>query len=197
MREYYLSTAMNKQEASTRYIAFLGGINVGGHRVKMDHLCRLFEELRFSSVSTFIASGNVLFEAPSADTAALETTIESHLLDSLGYKVPAFLRTPAQVASVVAHRPFSEDELRNPSHTLHVSFLRQSLNAEEANAIRSFRTAMDDFHVHGRELYWLCRGKTTESLVKWQVVGKKIAKVSTARNITMLRKLMAAHPARG
>jgi uncharacterized protein (DUF1697 family) len=178
------------------YIAFLGGINVGGHRVKMDHLCRILEGLCFSNVSSFIASGNVLFEVASSDTAGLETAIESHLRESLGYAVQVLVRVPREVETNVANRPFARHELENPAHTLHVSFLRRALNEEEADTIFSLRTAMDDFHVRGRELYWLCRGKTSESLVKWQAFGRKIATPSTARNIKMLRRLIAAYPPR-
>ena len=60
-----------------RYIALLGGINVGGHRVKMAHLRALFEALGFEQVETLIASGNVIFETPVSDTAALETQSNS------------------------------------------------------------------------------------------------------------------------
>ncbi|HXW01123.1 MAG TPA: DUF1697 domain-containing protein, partial [Anaerolineae bacterium] len=51
-----------------KYIAFLRAINVGGHTVKMDYLRRLFEEMGFSKVETFIASGNVIFEAVAKST---------------------------------------------------------------------------------------------------------------------------------
>ncbi|NNK48375.1 MAG: DUF1697 domain-containing protein, partial [Gemmatimonadetes bacterium] len=54
-----------------QYIAFLRGINVGGHRVKMNRLGELFEELGLSNVSTFIASGNVIFWTDSEDVEAL------------------------------------------------------------------------------------------------------------------------------
>ena len=46
-----------------RHIAFLRAINVGGHTVTMDRLRRLFGEMGFRGVETFIASGNVVFEA--------------------------------------------------------------------------------------------------------------------------------------
>lgn len=62
-----------------RYIALLRGINVGGHRVKMDRLRTLFEALRFSDVSTFIAGGNVSFRTPSGEAAKIEKKIEAHL----------------------------------------------------------------------------------------------------------------------
>ena len=47
-----------------RYFALLRGINVGGHRIKMDRLRKLVEALGFEQVETFIASGNVIFSSP-------------------------------------------------------------------------------------------------------------------------------------
>ena len=53
-----------RQEAGvSRLFAFLRAINVGGRTVKMERLRREFEFLGFSGVDTFIASGNVIFEA--------------------------------------------------------------------------------------------------------------------------------------
>ena len=77
----------------TKYIAFLRSINVGGHTVKMDHLSKLFKALGFSSVETFIASGNVIFETTAKGTTILEKKIKEHLKKSLGYEVDTFLRT--------------------------------------------------------------------------------------------------------
>ena len=45
-----------------KYVAFLRAINVGGHVVKMEVLRAHFESLGLSSVDTFIASGNVIFD---------------------------------------------------------------------------------------------------------------------------------------
>ncbi|MBK6427791.1 MAG: DUF1697 domain-containing protein [Blastocatellia bacterium] len=50
----------------SRYIAFLRAVNVGGRIVKMKAALRsIFEELGYQQVSTFIASGNVIFETRS------------------------------------------------------------------------------------------------------------------------------------
>jgi uncharacterized protein (DUF1697 family) len=92
----------------TRYVAFLRAINVGGHTVKMEALRRLFEGLRFAAVSTFIASGNVVFETDEGDPVALEQLIERALHVALGYEVATFLRTDAEVALVAAYAPFPE-----------------------------------------------------------------------------------------
>lgn len=69
----------------TRYVALLRAINVGGRTVKMDALRAVFGDLGFGNVETFIASGNVLFEAP-GKPAVLESQIETALNQALGQK---------------------------------------------------------------------------------------------------------------
>src|SRR5258707_9368831 len=86
-----------------RYVAFLGAINVGGHTVKMADLRRSFEAMGLTSVETFIASGNVGFEAATSDNAALERRIEAGLQADLGYRVDTFVRSSAEVAAIAAH----------------------------------------------------------------------------------------------
>jgi uncharacterized protein (DUF1697 family) len=181
---------MAKKSASHRYIAFLRGINVGGHRVKMEELAELFRDLGFGDVTTFIASGNVIFDAPSKGVAALERQVEQHLERELGYAAPTFIRTPAELARAIAAIPFIP---KDANHNVHIGFLRESLGKEKANKLLSFAGEMDDFHVIGREMYWLCRGSTMESLVSWPVIAKTVGTPSTMRNVTMLRRLAAMH----
>ncbi len=183
---------MARKNATQCYIAFLRGINVGGHRVKMERLRELFEAMKYANVSTFIASGNVIFETIVGDSSAMEAQIEEHLKRELGYEVRTFLRTPAELAAIAEFRPFESGDVEG--HTLHVGFMREPLGEEEARAILAFRGEMDDFRVHGRELYWLCRGKVTDSLVSWPVVMKAVPAASTTmRNVTTVRKLAAMH----
>jgi len=182
---------MARTNPTHRYIAFLRGINLGNRRVKMDHLRDLFQALKFSAVSTFIASGNVIFETPAADAAGLEQRIEAHLQKTLGYPVDTFLRTPADLAAVVAFRPFAAEETEAPGHTLYVGFLRAAPADAAVRKLLSLRTGYDDFRVEGRELYWLCRGRSSDSPVGWPVVAKTIGTPSTMRNLTTVEKLAA------
>lgn len=178
-----------------RYIALLRGINVGGHRVKMDHLRALFEALRFTDVSTFIASGNVIFSSPSAEAVEIEEKIEAHLGRALGYGVDTFLRTPEELAAVADFRPFAPEDAEAVGHSLYVAFLREPLGEEAVRKLMSLRTTFDDFRVDGREFYWLRRGRLTDSLVKDKDLAKAVGKSSTLRNVTTVRKLAAAYPA--
>jgi uncharacterized protein (DUF1697 family) len=110
-----------------RYVAFLRGINLGKRRPPMTQLRGLFEELGFTGVETFIASGNVIFTDQNANASALESKIEAHLEASLGYDVDTFVRPGAHVRSIAESKQFSEDG--QPDITIHVSFLKQKLPA--------------------------------------------------------------------
>lgn len=175
---------------SRRYVAFLRAINVGGHTVKMTRLRASFESLGFTNVETFIASGNVIFESPSASVAALERRIEQRLRDELGYDVATFVRTLAEISAAATHRafpPFVEPL------TLWVGFVRAEPSATGRLALTSCETATDAFHVHGRELYWL-RTRMSDSKVTGKQLERAIGMPFTMRNVTTLRRLAAKYP---
>ena len=77
----------------------------------MDEIARVFGTLGFGGAETFLASGNVVFESRSRDGAALAAKCEAALSAALGYKVDVFVRTDAEVSSIVRHRPFPAAEL--------------------------------------------------------------------------------------
>lgn len=190
-----VDTAMPSQPASRRYVAFLRAINVGKRTVKMDRLRNVFQEMGFGDVATFIASGNVIFTAEAQDGRALEQRIEAGLREALGYEVETFIRTPAELRAVAEHRPFGAE---GDEHTVYVNFLYEPLPADAAERLLALQTEVDEFHVHGREFYWLARKKISESLVTGPMMSRAIGKVpSTNRNVTTVRKLAAKYPPDG
>ena len=171
-----------------RFAALLRAINVGGHVVKMDELCRLFEGARLTNVRSVIASGNVLFDARTADTASLEQRIEKALRAALGYEVPTFVRTLAELDAVIAEDPFAADPVLD-AHTLQVVFMRAPVDRERTQKILALATDYDDFHVFGREVFWRTRGRISDSPIKPGVLARAFGDPGTARNITTVRRL--------
>lgn len=164
-----------------RFVAFLRAINVGGRTVKMDHLRRLFAGMGFANVETFIASGNVIFDAAATDTAALERRIEAGLQDALGYRVDTFIRTPAELVGIAAVWPFGEDERAAP-HTLFIAFLGATPDEASQERLLVFSTAVDAFHIDGREAYWLRRDAVGESSFAGGALEKALGMPATVRN---------------
>ena len=173
-----------------RYVAFLRAINVGGHVVKMDRLKALFEELRFGKVETFIASGNVLFDTSSKDVAALEQRIEKHLAKALGYEVDTFVRPLAALKPIAESHPFATYQA--DGHNLWIGFVKEPPSSASVASLKQLHTDVDEFHVHDREVYWLCRlERTSESTVGGKPLQKAIAQSTTFRNVTTVLRLAA------
>lgn len=175
-----------------RYVALLRGINLGKRRVPMPRLKALFEELAFTGVATFIASGNVVFSSRESDPARLEARIARHLEAGLGFAVDTFVRPAGEIVAIGRLRVFPEEG--RPGITVHVGFFHQALPAGTARKLGAIRTATDEIRVRGREYYWLCRIRTSDSKV-WmspEVRGLRLP-TSTMRNLTSLRKLIAQH----
>ena len=173
----------------TRYVAFLRAINVGGHTVKMDRLRALFLELRLANVETFIASGNVLFDSSSTSVAAMESRIERHLRVALGYEVATFIRPLSDLADIVASHPFETFE--RDGHALSIGFLEHALTADASRALMALQTGYYEFHLHGRDVYWLCHGRISDSKAWGSAIDKALGRSVTFRNVTTVRKLAA------
>jgi uncharacterized protein (DUF1697 family) len=93
-----------------KYIAFLRGINVGGSGIlKMAELKELCEKLGFSSVQTFIQSGNVIFESSLSEAGVLEK-LSIALEKKMGKPIITCIRTPRELAEVLKKIPFSKEE---------------------------------------------------------------------------------------
>ena len=182
---------------STRYIAFLRAINVGGHTIKMDALRGLFEALGYSRVETFIASGNVIFETTQADPSALEARIEDHLRQSLGYAVNTFVRSNAQLARIAAYQPFPPEVMEAGSGRLYIAFLASLPPAAARQKLLDAQTPTDVFHFHDSELYWWCRTGLSESVFSGTLLEKIIGMPATVRNSTTVGKLVAKYPPDG
>lgn len=90
-----------------RYVALLRGINVGGKNlIKMADLKACFEEGGFDNVTTYIASGNVIFESKERSASKLTKMIEGLLRASFKpYEPMVVVRSKSQLRTIVDKAP--------------------------------------------------------------------------------------------
>jgi len=105
----------------TKLVAFLRGINVGGHVVKKEQLEEAFESQGFQNVNSYKQTGNVIFEANANHVEKLGVEIEEKLRGKLGYHVAVFVRSITQLKAIVDSDPFKGQEKEGTSHI--VTFL--------------------------------------------------------------------------
>ena len=154
-----------------RYVAFLRGMNLGGRRIKNEELRRHFEEVGFEEVATFRASGNVVFAAPRREAEGkLGQRVEAELGERLGYEVPVFLRSVAEVAAIAARAPFDASAVKRSKGKLQISFLAKKPSAAAKKKALAAATDEDLLAIEGRELYWLPSGGISESDLDWKPI---------------------------
>ena len=180
-----------------RQIAFLRAINVGGHIVKMERLRVLFESAGLNNVETFIASGNVIFDTARGKSDALERKIEVMLEKQLGYEVKTFIRSDAELATIAAYRPPFDAASNTPATRLFIGFLATVPGSETKAKLAAAATDVDDFHIHGRELYWRCRVASNESKFSGAKLEKTLGMATTLRNVNTVHRLVAKYPPNG
>jgi uncharacterized protein (DUF1697 family) len=122
-------------------------VNVGGTgKLPMSELKALCEELGFSAVRTYIASGNVILtsrKSESAIKAALEKRLESYA----GKPVGVLVRSAAEMAQVAADNPFPK---ARPNYTVAI-FLD---HAPPANTLAGVRGQQgEEIRLGRREIY--------------------------------------------
>jgi uncharacterized protein (DUF1697 family) len=160
--------------------------------VKMERLRGLFLDMGFTAVETFIASGNVVFETLETEAGALERRIATALRAALGYDVAVFLRTPAEVAGIASYEAFPAAAVEAAT-AFNVAFLGQALDGETESRLMALRTDIDDFAVYGREVYWLCRKRQSESTFSNGVLEKTTGQPSTLRGMKTVQAMAAKY----
>jgi uncharacterized protein (DUF1697 family) len=174
-----------------RHVAFLRAINVGGRFVRMNVLSDHFRSLGCTEVSSFINSGNLVFRSPRRAAAALEAELERGLAPLLGFQAEVFLRSPAEVCAVAAQ---AQRLLHaTPGATVvNAAFLKAPLDADGQAVLAGLATDIDHFTALGREVYWTCRTRQSESTFSNAVFERRLARRATFRRHSMLQQFAAS-----
>jgi uncharacterized protein (DUF1697 family) len=168
-------------------VGFVRAVNLGRRRVPMSRLVAVCESLGHADVWTYVNSGNVVFDTTGA-RASVEAAMEKALEDEFGFECTTFVRTATQLRNVLDARPFT----LAAGDTHFVTFLKKSPSAGDATRLEGLSNDFDTLVVHGSEVHWHMRGRSTDShLVKrdWERILGPLS--STSRNVTMLTKLVA------
>ncbi len=142
-----------------KYVAFLRGINVGGKKlIKMEDLRRVVESLGLKNVRTFIASGNVLFETPQTNRAALTRKIEKELLTAFGHDVPVVLQTIDELRDHLKRGPFKKTK-PGADVMLCVTLLAAEPKGCPKLPLKSATENLEVLAIKNRAAFILCRRK--------------------------------------
>lgn len=136
----------------TTFIALFRGINVGGKNLlPMGQLVPLLEALGLQNVSTYIQSGNVVFQSVELDPADLAERIQSAVHESHGFTPQVFVLGVDELERAVRANPYPEAEPEPKS--LHLSFLETRPQHPDLDVLEGLKLDSERFELRGEVFY--------------------------------------------
>ncbi|WP_298223075.1 DUF1697 domain-containing protein [Flavobacterium sp.] len=173
------------------YIALLRGINVSGHKIiKMETLRQVLSELDFENITTYIQSGNIIFDSAISDVAILEEMIAQKIEEHFGFLVPVRVTTLEELKTIVSENPFVAENLLDPTQP-YVAFLSDIPLADNFNQLQAIDFANDRFINKNRALYLWYADSAANTKLNNVVIEKKLRLQATSRNWKTILKLIA------
>jgi uncharacterized protein (DUF1697 family) len=172
----------------TKYVCLLRAINVGGNAtISMKKLKESFEAMGFKNVVTHINSGNVVFEASLRDEVKLTSLIEKEIKKDFGIDVKVLLRDDASIAKLIKKIP--KTWVNDKDMKCDVMFLWKEVDTSAVLKEFLFNKEIEDLKYFPGAVVWrIDRVNATRSKIV-KVVGTKLHKLMTVRNVNTVRKL--------
>lgn len=174
---------------TTRYVALLRGINVGGKaKVPMQTLRELLAGIGGTQVRTLLQSGNAVFTHERQEPDALAADLRRALADELGLDITCMVRTAADLRRVVEANPFDMTGV-NGSRFL-VVFLAGPVPRDRLAALDEAAFAPDEFRAGEREVYAHFPDSVRDSRLAARLTDRGLGLAATGRNWNTVTKLL-------
>lgn len=175
-----------------KYISLLRGINVGGKRsIKMAELTSFYQKLEYHNVTTYLQSGNVVFETMQTNTSAIQQQITSGIAQHWGYDVPVMVYPALAWPKIIADNPFSS--IPNFEDTnLYVSFFEKMVQMPDLTKILKNKDEAEEIIFRENLAYLYCPigyGKTKLNNTFLEKILNTHVTTRNWRTITELEKI--------
>lgn len=169
-------------------MAFLRGINVGGHKkIPMKELCDIFLRLELINVQTYIQSGNVIFQSEEKNIETLKLKIEKNINACFGFDAPVLIKTYTELKNIFIECPLSKEKKENSYFMLLYTEPNQDL-IEKLVAINSQE---EEFQITKNCIYFYSNVGYGRTKYNNNFFEKKLKVTATARNYKTLLKLLS------
>ena len=171
------------------YLALLRGINVGGNnKLNMKDLSLVLSGAGLNKVTTYINTGNIIFESANQTTKDLEQTIHDAILVKFNLDIKVLIKSRDQIRAIAQN--VSDDWINNSEMKCDVMFLWDGYDSETAVSSVKINKDVDNIiHSSGALIWQIKRSDYSKSKMN-KIIGTDIYKNMTARNCNTVRKIL-------
>ena len=171
-----------------KQIALLRAVNVAGkNKIKMTDLCTSLEDLGFSNVTSYIQSGNIVFESPNEYTTNIDL-IKHKIKDDFDLDIDLTVIYRKRLECVINNSEFLKSDYELSS--LYYCFL---FDKPESNNIQEIKdkATMDEEIILNRDMAYLyCPNGLGKSKITTNLIESKLKVPSTMRSHNTILNLL-------
>ena len=174
----------------TRYVAFLRGVNVGGHTmVKTSDICKGLVSIGFDHVKGYKQSGNIIFETNDEGVDRIAGEVRKVIHGLIGKDVDVFLRTMDQIREMVRLDPFTD--VKAGDVKFYVTFFRVEPSHALSLPFRSPEGDAEIILIRGRETYGVAYPKDGRYGASYGKMVEKLGKPTSSRDWNTIKGIAA------
>ena len=168
-----------------KYIILLRGVNVSGkNKILMkDFVKLLLEQNDFSSVISYIQSGNFIIESTLSNTADISYKIHEIIKIKYQYTIDVFCYNINDFSSLVKANPFEFIDKRN-------YFVFTNGDYQNINALNQKDFGEDKYSISSKMIYLLYSTKYSNSKLNNNYLENHLKTKATTRNWNTVQKLL-------
>lgn len=172
------------------HLALLRGINVSGHKmITMAALKNALESIGFTTVVTYIQSGNVFVDTEEESAAKVGFLITQEIFKSFGHDVPVIMVTKDDLQACLDRNHFL-NETGVDVKKLYVSFISSELPDNMISQINLNFIKPDKIQLDGKRIYLKYDVSPAKTRLDNKWIEKSMNVVSTTRNWNTVNKLL-------
>jgi len=155
----------------------------------MADLRELYSSLGFSSISSYIQSGNVVFDAESTNTLEVSNTISEAIRQNYKFEVPVVIRTAQEISEIYNNNPQITNLDKVDLSKLYLTFLKDEPKTPSKISFGKWQTKNEKLLISGKNIYLYYPEGYGKSKLTNNILERELAVQATSRNWRTVGKL--------
>ena len=175
------------------FIALLRGINVSGQKkIIMAELKEVFEALGYISVTTYIQSGNVVFQHALLDSNYHALVIKKGVQERFGFDVSVLVLTREKLIGIYNANPYAERLATGEiaENKMYFTLLQGMENMEAVESLNELSCSPEEFVITKEVVYFFAANGYGKTKLSNNFFEKKLRCSATTRKLRTVLKLM-------
>ncbi|MGY3052652.1 uncharacterized protein (DUF1697 family) [Pedobacter sp. UYEF25] len=172
------------------YISMLRGINVSGHKIiKMQTLRTMYQKLGFKEVTSYVQSGNVVFQAETHTEKKTAELISQEIKKEFDFEIPVLVLTVQSLKEIIKNNPFLKQSDKEEAF-FHVTFLSEKPKPYEQELIELKKKKEEAIAFAEHAIYLFCPDGYGQTKLHNTFLENKLNVPTTTRNWKTTKKLI-------